>query len=395
MSGSSWIEISRSALRKNIRYLKKRLGNGVIFVSVIKGNAYGHGIEGFIPLAEGNGVNYFAVFDASEAARAVQVKKPDSKLIVMGRIDKEELSWAIENGVEFFIFDLERMESAVSIAKAMNKKAKIHLEIETGLHRTGLEENELEILIELIGRNREYLELIGLCTHFAGAESIANYFRMQKQMTNFNRIAQFLENRGVKPMYQHVACSAAALIYPQSILDMARIGIAQYGYWPSMETKMNNLLSSENKFTRDPLHRILSWKSRIMSIKKVEPGNYISYGNSYLTTKKTVIATVPVGYSHGYSRSLSNTGHVLIRGFKASVIGAVNMNIFLVNVTHIAGVQTGDEVVLIGNQGKNRISVAGFSELSNQLNYEVLSRLPASIPRIITENGRKKEQYNQ
>ena len=385
MSQSSWIEINKTALSMNLRYLRKRLGSSAKFVSVIKGNAYGHGIEEYLPLAEGFGVNYFAVFDAYEAERAVQVKRPDSKLIVMGRIDKEELSWAIENGVEFFIFDLERMESAVSIAKAMNKKAKIHLEIETGLHRTGLEENELEILIELIGRNREYLELIGLCTHFAGAESIANYFRMQKQMTNFNRIAQFLENRGVKPMYQHVACSAAALIYPQSILDMARIGIAQYGYWPSMETKMNNLLSKENNFTRDPLHRILSWKSRVMSIKEVAPGNYISYGNSYLTTRKTVIATVPVGYSHGYSRSLSNTGHVLIRGIKANVIGSVNMNVFLVNVTNIAGVQAGDEVVLIGNQGKNKISVAGFSELSNQLNYEVLSRLPVSIPRIITE----------
>ena len=389
MSQSSWIEINKTALGINLRYLKKRLGSSAKFVSVIKGNAYGHGIEEYLPLAEGFGVNYFAVFDAYEAELAVQIKKPDTSIIVMGRIDKEELSWAIENGIEFFVFDLERMESAVSIAKALNKKAKIHLEIETGLHRTGLEENELEILIEMIGRNREYLDLIGLCTHLAGAESIANYFRTQEQMTNFKRIAQFLENRGVKPMYQHIACSAAALIYPQSILDMARIGIAQYGYWPSMETKMNNLLSNENKFTRDPLHRILSWKSRILSIKKVEPGNYISYGNSYLTTKKTVIATVPVGYSHGYSRSLSNTGHVLIRGFKASVIGAVNMNIFLVNVTHIAGVQTGDEVVLIGIQGKNRISVAGFSELSNQLNYEVLSRLPASIPRIITENGRK------
>ena len=389
MSHSSWIEINKTALGKNLRYLKKRLGSRAIFVSVIKGNAYGHGIEDYLPLAEEFGVNYFAVFDAYEAERAFKIKHAASEIIVMGMIDKEELSWAIENNVAFFVFDLERITDAVNIAKSMNKKAKVHLEIETGLNRTGLEENELEALIELINKNRQYLDIIGLCSHLAGAESIANYVRMHEQMANFVRIAKFLETRGIKPKYQHIACSAAALIYPQSIFDMARIGIAQYGYWPSMETKMNNLLSNENKFTRDPLHRILSWKSRIMSIKSIAPGNYISYGNSYLTTKKTVIATVPVGYSHGYSRSLSNTGHVLIRGSKANVIGVVNMNIFLVNVTHIAGVHKGDEVVLIGNQGKNRISVAGFSELANQMNYEVLSRLPASIPRIITNNGVK------
>ena len=387
MSQSSWIEINKTALGKNLRYLKKRLGSSVIFVSVIKGNAYGHGIEEYLPLAEGFGINYFAVFDAYEAERAFKVKQADSEIIVMGRIDKEELSWAIENGVAFFVFDLERLKDAISITKGMNNKAKVHLEIETGLNRTGLEENELEALIELINKNHQYLDIIGLCTHLAGAESIANYFRMQGQMANFTRIAQFLETKVIRPKFQHIACSAAALIYPQSILDMARIGIAQYGYWPSMETKMKNLLSSDGKFTRDPLQRILSWKSRIMSIKSIAPGNYISYGNSYLTTKKTMIATVPVGYSHGYSRSLSNTGHVLIRGSKANVIGVVNMNIFLVNVTHISGVQRGDEVVLIGNQGKNRISIAGFSELSNQMNYEVLSRLPACIPRIITENG--------
>ncbi|MCF7913519.1 MAG: alanine racemase [Candidatus Cloacimonetes bacterium] len=389
MKSGSWIEISKSALKKNLRYLKKRLGNGVIFVSVIKGNAYGHGIEDYLPLAEENGINYFAVFDASEAERANNIRHPGSEIIIMGRIDKEELPWAIEQQIAFFIFDIDRLQAAIAIARAMNTKAKIHLEIETGLHRTGIEETELELVIGLIIDNREYLDIIGLCTHLAGAESIANYFRMQEQIANFVRIAQLLESRGIKPRYQHIACSAAALIYPQSILDMARIGIAQYGYWPSMETKMNNLLSNENKFTRDPLHRILSWKSRVMSIKEVAPGNYISYGNSYLTTKKTVIATVPVGYSHGYKRSLSNSGFVLIRGSKANVIGSVNMNVFLVNVTHIPGVQTGDEVVIIGTQGKNKISVAGFSELSNQMNYEVLSRLPASIPRIIIDNGLK------
>jgi len=166
-------------------------------------------------------------------------------------------------------------------------------------------------------------------------------------------------------------------------MDMVRFGVAQYGIWPSMETKMNNLLSEEAKFIRDPLKTVLSWKSQVMSIKTVSRGNFVNYGNSFLTTKNMKLATIPVGYHHGYSRTLSNSGHVLIRGKKADVVGMVNMNMFMVNVTHIPAVKNGDEVVLIGKQGDFSISVSSFAELTNMMNYELLSRLPYQIPRIV------------
>jgi alanine racemase len=166
-------------------------------------------------------------------------------------------------------------------------------------------------------------------------------------------------------------------------MDLVRFGIAQYGYWPSMETKMKNLLSEEAKFTRDPLKPVLSWKSRVMSVKQVDRGKFINYGNAYLATKDMRVATVPIGYYHGYSRSLSNSGHVLIRGKKVDVVGMVNMNMFMVNVSHLPSVQAGDEVVLIGKQGDLQITVASFSELSNMVNYELLARLPFQIPRIV------------
>ncbi|MCF7919926.1 MAG: alanine racemase [Candidatus Cloacimonetes bacterium] len=386
MIHSSWIEINKTALRKNIRYLQKRLGNGVKFASVIKGNAYGHGIKEFVPLAEENGIDFFVVFDTNEALRAEAVKKPDTQLLIMGMINDEELGWVIEKGISFFVFDLDRLQKAAMLARQQKTRARIHLELETGLHRTGIEEAELDAALAIMRSNSRYLELEGVCTHLAGAESITNYMRIQEQMRVFEKLTGILKKRRFSPKYRHIACSAAALIYPQSIMDMARIGIAQYGYWPSMETKMNNLLSDENKFTRDPLQRILSWKSRVMSIKKVPAGSFVSYGNSFMTTKETKIATIPIGYFHGYRRSLSNTGHVLIHGSKANVIGAVNMNVFQVNVSHIPGVQKGDEVVIIGTQGKSSITVAGFSELSNQVNYEFLTRLPETIPRIVKEN---------
>ncbi|MDP8201450.1 MAG: alanine racemase [Candidatus Tenebribacter burtonii] len=383
MIHSSYIELDFKALKKNIHYLKKEIGDKVKFVSVIKGNAYGHGIQDYIPLAEACGISYFAVSDAYEAEIANSVLSPKSELMIMGMIDNEELEWVIEKEISFFVFDLDRLEAAIQIAKILKKKAKIQLEIETGMNRTGFENDELETSIELIQRNSVYLFLEGICTHYAGAESIANYVRVNEQYDNFIRITKNINNMNLHAKYNHTASSASALLYPHTRMDLVRIGIAQYGFWPTNETKMYKLYDGEVKMLRDPLKQILQWKTKIMSTKTVKPAKFISYGNSFLTTKTTKIATIPIGYFHGFRRSLSNNGFVLINGRKAPVIGMVTMNMFIVDVSLIPNAKKGDEVVLIGKQGKNKISVASFSELTNFVNYELLSRLPAEIPRVI------------
>ncbi|MEA2096553.1 MAG: alanine racemase [Candidatus Cloacimonadota bacterium] len=383
MFHTSYIELDFKALKKNIRFLKKEIGNSVKFVSVIKGNAYGHGIKDFLPLAEACGIDYFAVSDAYEAEIACSVLSAKSELMIMGMIDNEDLKWAIEKDISFFIFDLDRLENSIKIAKSLNKKAKIHLEIETGMHRTGFENDELDKAIELIQNNKEFLFLEGLCTHYAGAESISNYVRIHDQFNNYNEISRQLLKKKFKIKYNHTASSASTLLYPHTHMDLVRIGIAQYGFWPSNETKMFKLYDGEIKTIRDPLKQILQWKTKVMSIKTVKPAKFISYGNSFLTTRTTKIAIIPIGYFHGFRRSLSNNGFVLIDGKKAPVIGMINMNMFIVDITMIPNVTKGDEVVLIGRQRKNRISVASFSELTNFVNYELLSRLPAEIPRFI------------
>lgn len=379
----SWIELDGAALHKNIRYLKKRIGKDRIFVSVIKGNAYGHGIEEFIPIAEAAGISHFAVYDAFEAYRALKVKCTTSHLIIMGMLDADQMEWVIANDIAFYVFSLERVEAAITAARKAKKKAILHLDLETGMNRTGLEESILPQLISLLKKNSRYLKIEGICTHFAGAESIANFARIQDQLLAFKRLSKELKKQGIIPSYYHSACSAAALIYPDTMMDLVRFGIAQYGFWPSMETKMKNLLSEEAKFTRDPLKPVLSWKTRVMSVKEVKQGEFVNYGNAYLATKNMRLATIPIGYYHGYNRSLSNFGRVLIQGKKAEVVGMVNMNMFMVNVSHLPGVKTGDEVVLIGKQGESQITVASFSELSNMINYELLARLPYQIPRIV------------
>ena len=182
----------------------------------------------------------------------------------------------------------------------------------------------------------------------------------------------------------HTACSAATLSYPETIMDMVRVGIASYGLWPTQETYMYRFqsLPSNNK---NPLKRLISWKSSVMNTKSVNMGEFIGYGSSYMAPRDMSIALVPIGYGHGYSRLLSNQGKVLIGGVMVGVVGIVTMNSIAVDITDLESVQKGDEVVLIGKQGENEITIASFGESIQQVNYELLTRLPLDIPRKVVK----------
>jgi len=379
----SCILLDKSALECNIMYLRQIAGPDVRISSVIKGNAYGHGIDKFLPLAEKFGINHFSVFSADEAFMALSAKKnSDTRIMLMGMIRDNELAWAVENDIEFYVFEKGRLEASVRASKKRGNRAKIHLQIETGMNRLGFRESEVSDILSFISNNKEHLELTGVCTHFAGAESVANHVRVHNQFEIFKRVVENSRKQFGFIPYAHASSSAALLTYPQMRFDMVRVGIAQYGFWPSSETYMHRLKQRENK-TEDPLKRVISWKSEVMSTKWVDAGKFIGYGNVFLTNRKTRIATVPIGYTHGFGRNLTNTGYVLIRGVRAQVAGLVNMNMLTVDITDIPGAQKGDEVVIIGNQGDQEISVASFGEMSNNLNYELLTRLPNEIPRIV------------
>lgn len=389
MFSTSYIEINKSALEHNIRYLKKRIGEKTIFSSVIKGNAYGHGIEHFLPLVEKCGVNHFSVFDADEARRAEKCKSPESRIMIMGSIDNDQIEWAVEHDISFFVFQMDRLKTAVKASEKLGKKARIHIHLETGFHRFGFEEDQLGEVVELIGKNRNQLVPEGVCTHYAGAESISNHVRVKGQIARFNENVMRLKRQGIGPGLRHTACSAAVFNYPETIMDMVRVGIAQYGLWPNQETRIRILKNRINgnggkvKGIEDPLKRIISWKSKVMNIKDVDAGEFVGYGTAYLTTRPERLAGIPVGYAHGFSRSLSNIGQVLIKGHRARVVGNVNMNAMMVDITDIPDVKPGDEVVMIGKQGEDEVTLSSFSEMSNYLNYELLTRLPNGIPRLI------------
>ncbi|AKD04788.1 alanine racemase [Pontibacter korlensis] len=383
MFHSSYIEISKSALQNNINFLRKEIGPYVKLSSVIKGNAYGHGIEPFAAIAQECGVDHFSVFSADEALRLLPTLKKPATIMIMGYLDNPELEWAIQNDMEFFVFELDRLIEAGKAAKKLQKRACVHLELETGMNRTGFGENEINNVLSVLEEHKEYLELKGVCTHFAGAESFQNHDRVQEQLNRYKQQLQRLQASGYTPEQCHTACSAAMVSYPETRMDMVRIGIMQYGLWPSPETYIQYIGQREEKL--DPLQRLINWKSHVMTLKYVSQGEYIGYGTSYQASRDMTVAIVPVGYAWGYSRTLSNHGQVLINGVRAAVVGIVNMNVMMVQVTEIHDVRKGDEVVLLGKQGSESITVASFGELSTQLNYELLTRLPINIPRYVVD----------
>jgi alanine racemase len=303
--------------------------------------------------------------------------------MIMGYIDTEQLEWAIENNIEFYVFELDRLEKALQAAKRVGKMAKLHIEVETGMNRTGFTFDQIPSVLKFLKNNSSHLCFKGLCTHFAGAESIANYYRIKKQQQLFKKVVKKVALTGLNPEQKHTACSAAALRYPKFQLDMVRFGIIQYGFFPNKEILIEYL--TKNKETENPLKRLISWKSSVMDVNKVKTGEFIGYGTSYLANSNLKIATIPVGYSHGFSRNLSNQGIVLINGQRVNVIGTVNMNMITVDVTQLNTIKKGDEVVLIGKQGDLEISVSSFSEFSEQLNYELLTRLPSNLPRLVVD----------
>lgn len=382
MHTNSHIEISQKALQNNIDFLKKTFGKKTILSSVVKGNAYGHGIPEFCRAAFDCGVTHFSVFDADEA-RAVHNELGNKvEIMIMGFLNDEDIVWAIQNQISFFVFDKIRIHKTVQKAKKLAKKALIHIEIETGMNRTGFDKAELSWVAKTLNENSEFLTFAGLCTHYAGAESVANFYRIKKQITRFEEADTFFKKENLIPKIRHTACSAASMMFSETRMDLVRIGIMQYGLWSSPEVFVNFLNSK--KIKKDPLQRIISWKSEVMSVKKINSGDFVGYGTGFMASEKMKIAVVPVGYSHGYSRSLSNLGRVLINGKRCMVIGTVNMNMLTVNVTDLEHIKKGDEVVLIGNQEDISISIASFSDFSNTLNYELLTRLDKGIPRKIS-----------
>lgn len=381
MGSTSYIEIEREAISSNISFIQSLCNQRTEISAVVKGNAYGHGIGKIIPILEDLGIKHFSVYSSAEAREAFNYISPGSSLMVMGYITIEDMDWMLLNGIEFFVSNTATLDQALSRTDNSSMPAKVHLEVETGMYRTGLSLDQLKKVVYRIKENPGMVEVLGLASHLAGAESIANYKRIKKQLLVFNRRVKFLKEMGIKGFKRHIASSAGLINYPESHFDMVRTGILIYGFWPTRETQISFLHRSKQK--QDNLKRAIRWQSRVFQVKTVPEGEFIGYGLNFQADRKMKTMIVPVGYCNGYSRSLSNNGHVIIKGQRSSVIGIVNMNMIICDISEIDGVKAGDPVTLIGQQGDVVISFSSFADMNNTLNYEILARLPENIERTV------------
>jgi alanine racemase len=275
------------------------------------------------------------------------------------------------------VYNQETVKRIEGIGKKTRKKILIHIKVETGTNRQGIDGKELSSLLDLIARCPS-ITLEGISSHFANIEDTTDHTYAQYQLDQFLSIEK--EYFATRVPLRHIACSAAILLFPETYFEMVRSGIALYGLWPSKQTKVSYSMKGKKIPELKP---VLSWKTRIAQIKTVADGSYISYGCTFRTTRQSKIAVLPVGYYDGYLRAFSNVSHVLIKGRRAPVRGRVCMNITLVDVTDIGNVSLEDEVVLIGTQGDEEISADHLAGLAGTINYEIVTGINPSLERKI------------
>ncbi|HZI50366.1 MAG TPA: alanine racemase, partial [Terriglobia bacterium] len=271
-----------------------------------------------------------------------------------------------------------REDVAVALAGCARDKrttARVHLKVETGTHRQGVDLSDLESFVKALLALSD-LEIEGVYTHFANIEDTLDPAFAQFQIEEFRRAVAIVKEAGARPSWIHASATSGALLYPETGFNMIRVGIGTYGIWPSRETQ----LAARERGRRISLIPSLQWKTRIAQIKTIKAGEFVGYGLTYQASRPMKIAILPIGYYDGYDRKLSNSGRVLVGGQAVPVIGRVMMNMIAIDVTD-ANVKLDDEVVLIGRQGKAEIRAEELAEKCGTIAYEVLSRINPAIPR--------------
>ena len=373
-----WVEIDRSALKNNIQQFRFLIGDSRKMTVVVKSNAYGHGLLEISRLASEFGADWLGV-NSLEEARAIRGSGIDLPIILLGYVPLTDLEEAVENDLRLTVYNMETIEELAKITSTLKKSAYLHIKTETGVYRQGIKGEDLLPFVKRI-REYPYLRIEGLSMHFANIEDTTDHSYAQRQLEKFMEYVDLLGQNDINIPVKHVACSAAAILFPETFFDMVRVGIGIYGLWPSKETYLSCIQEEREPVNIKP---VLTWKTRVVQIKDVPDGAFIGYGCTYKTTRPTKLAVLPVGYYDGYDRHLSNASYVLIAGKRAPLRGRVAMNFITVDVTDIPDVCLEDEVVLLGPQDSERISAEQLASLCGTINYEIVTRINPKIPRIV------------
>jgi alanine racemase len=359
--------IDLAALRWNLRQISQKIADTRI-LCMVKGNAYGHGAAPVARALADEGAYGFGVATFEEAIelREAGVRRP---ILVLAGTYPDQVGRFVEHQLTAAAHDVAALKSLEAAAQERGATVAVHVKIDTGMGRLGFPAAEIGSWLPELQKLKA-LKIEGVFSHFSQAESVQGDYT-QKQLHMFRDVVARLRSQLLAPPLAHLANSAATITLSEAYFDMVRPGIMLYGAYPSPEMR-----------SQIELRPVLSWKTRIMQLKKVPTGTSISYGQTFVTQRESLIATLPVGYADGYKRLLSNRGEVLIKGRRAPVTGRVCMDLTMVDVTDIANVQPEDEVVLLGRQAAAEITADEMAAWANTISYEILTSISARVPRI-------------
>lgn len=356
----TWIEIDTEQFRKNVRLIKTFV-HPALYCLPIKANAYGHGLSTIGKIAEEEGVDYLAVAHASEGAelRMAGIKIP---ILVLGAIHKEQVQDLLKHDLEVSISSRLKANLIKEQSTLLQKTCKVHIEIDTGMHRTGMRpETALKLYEEF--KTTPFFEIVGVYSHFASTGE-----QGKTQAHTFNETCNKMIPPSKERLIKHIGNSQGTLEFPEAHLDMVRPALLTFGYGAKREALKE-------------IKPCFSLKSRVAYFKVVEKGSGISYNHTFRSEKPSRIVTIPIGYGDGYRRDLSNKGEVLIRKKRYPIVGTICMDQFMVDIGQ-DDVFPGDEVVLIGSQGNEEITLEEVAKHCNTIPYEILCGLNNRVPRI-------------
>lgn len=365
--------IDLDAIAENLRTLRSLLPRSVAVCAVVKANAYGHGAVAVSRELEARGVEAFGVATLEEGLelRAAGIERP---VLVLG-IGVSGIEAAQEHRLTPVVYSVESGRRISEAARRMKKPLSVHLKIDTGMGRLGVQGEEWRAVLEDLLEN-PWIEVEGIATHFSSADSDPDFTR-----TQLGRFRQALEQAeslsGNRVKERHSANSAGLVHHPESVFTMVRPGLLLYGAYP--EPGMRDKIE---------VRPAMTFKTHVLHVKSLPSGSPVSYGRTFQTKRPSRIATLPVGYADGYRRDLSNRGWVLLRGEKAPVVGNVTMDLTMVDVTEVPGVSEGDEVILFGGSDRSCLPVEDLAERIGTISYELLCAVSSRVPRIYVRGGK-------
>jgi alanine racemase len=359
--------IDLSAVADSIRGIGSLVGPKVRIMAVVKADGYGHGAVRVARTALAHGATYLGVAYAQEAVelREAGIGAP---ILILGAAPPEAVEQVTRYDLAQSVCDTETPRALSALASA-DRPARVHVKVDTGMGRIGLSPADAPGYIAFL-QKLPNLTIEGIFTHLPKSDEADPGFT-NKQIEEFNGLLRELSARGIDIPIRHMANSGGVLAFGASYMNLVRPGIMIYGLYPSKEVKRSV-----------PLRPAMSLVTRIRFLKRVPAGTPISYGGTYVTESETTVATLPIGYADGYRRLLSNNYDVLVRGVRAPVIGRVCMDMTMIDVTHVKGAAVGDEVVLMGRQGGNEISIDNMAERLSTINYEITCLVGKRVPRV-------------